>query len=97
VSQSAKPTRRRDDGTTELTTDAVAGVRLHDLRHTAAHTWLDLGKDFRKVSEWLGNADHAVTLMVYSDLITGEAAASENTAPEPKSVTNLVAMQNRTG
>jgi integrase len=97
VSQSARPTRKRDDGTTELATDAVAGVRLHDLRHTAAHKWLDLGKDFRKVSDWLGHADHTVTLMVYSDLITGEAAASENTAPEPKSVSNVLAMPGRAG
>lgn len=33
---------------------AVQGVRLHDLRHTAAYTWLGSGTDFRKVSEWLG-------------------------------------------
>jgi integrase len=66
VSAPAKPARTRDDGTTELATEAVAGVRLHDLRHTAAHTWLHSGEDFRKVSEWLGYADRTVTLMVYS-------------------------------
>jgi len=40
VSSPAKPPRQRRDGTTELATEAVAGVRLHDLRHTAAVAWL---------------------------------------------------------
>ena len=49
------------------------------------------------MSRWLGHADHTVTLMVYSDLIKGEAAESENPAPEPKSITNVVPLGNRTG
>ncbi|MFN6544471.1 hypothetical protein [Mycolicibacterium nivoides] len=35
VTTPAKPARERRDGTTELATEAVAGVRLHDLRLTA--------------------------------------------------------------
>lgn len=97
VSREAKPARKRDDGTIELATEAVAGIRLHDMRHTAAHTWLSLGRDIRLVSEWLGHADYTVTLMVYSDLIDGEAAASENPAPEPKSVSNVRSLPDRTG
>lgn len=74
------------------------GVRIHDLRHTAAHTWLASPQgNVRKVSEWLGHADYTVTLMVYSDLIKGEAAESENHAPEPKSITNVVPLTGRTG
>ncbi len=75
----------------------VSGVRLHDLRHTAAHTWLESGCDFREVSEWLGHADYTVTLTVYADLIKGRAAASVNPAPEPKSITNVVPLPGRTG
>lgn len=75
----------------------VEGVRIHDLRHTAAHTWLESGQDVRTVSEWLGHADYTVTLMVYSDLIDGESATVENNAPEPKSVTNVVPLTGRTG
>lgn len=75
----------------------VSGVRLHDLRHTAAHTWLETGCDFREVSEWLGHADYTVTLTVYADLIKGRAAASVNPAPEPKSITNVVPLSGRTG
>ncbi|UCZ61465.1 tyrosine-type recombinase/integrase [Mycolicibacterium phocaicum] len=76
----------------------VEGVRIHDLRHTAAHTWLSApNADIRVVSEWLGHADYTVTLTVYSDLIKGESAARENTAPEPKSVPKVVPIAGRTG
>jgi len=76
----------------------VEGVRIHDLRHTAAHTWLSSpNADIRVVSEWLGHADYTVTLTVYSDLIRGESSAVENTAPEPKSVPKVVPIAGRTG
>jgi len=81
---------------------AVAQVRARSLGNTICATRTPalvsgLGRDIRLVSEWLGHADCTVTLTVYLDLIGGKAAASENPAPEPKSVRNVVAMTNRTG
>jgi integrase len=32
---------------------AVRGVRLHDLRHTAATLWLSQGVHFMQASKWL--------------------------------------------
>ncbi|MFA4083444.1 tyrosine-type recombinase/integrase [Mycobacteroides salmoniphilum] len=60
---------------------AVAGVRVHDLRHTFAVQHLSSGTPFMQVSEWLGHADYVVTLTVYADWMPTEATS--NTLPEP--------------
>lgn len=73
---------------TEPATEAVAGVRLHDLRHTAAVAWLTAGVGVVQVSRWLGHAQPTVTMNVYGDWVPAEA---ENPLPEPKSVSNVVA------
>nr|WP_232785621.1 tyrosine-type recombinase/integrase [Mycobacteroides chelonae] len=63
------------------TRSAVAGVRVHDLRHTLAVQRLSGGTPFMQVSEWLGHADYVVTLTVYADWMPAEAAT--NALPEP--------------
>ena len=90
VSSPARPARERNDGTTELASGSVTGVRLHDLRHTAAVAWLPAGVGVVQVSRWLGHAQPTVTMNVYGDWVPAEA---ENPLPEPKSVSNVVAMQ----
>jgi integrase len=45
---------------------AAPGHRIHDLRHTAATTWLQSGIDVKTVSIWLGHSDPVVTLRVYA-------------------------------
>jgi integrase len=69
-------------------------VRLHDLRHTAAVAWLGAGVGVVQVSRWLGHAQPTVTMNVYGDWVPAEA---ENPLPEPKSVSNVVAMHSRIG
>lgn len=59
----------------------VNGVRQHDLRHRGAYTWLGLGPNICTVSEWLRHADCTVTLIVYSDLIKGEATRPRTRHP----------------
>lgn len=94
VSSPAKPARQRRDGTTEPATESIAGVRLHDLRHTAAVAWLQAGVGVVQVSRWLGHAQPTVTMNVYGDWVPAEV---ENPLLEPKSVSNVVAMPNRAG
>jgi integrase len=40
---------------TALAQPTTKGVRLHDLRHTAATLWLTAGVHFMQVSKWLGH------------------------------------------
>lgn len=98
VTTPAKPARERKTASGEIVTeppsDAVAGVRLHDLRHTAAVAWLQAGVNVVQVSRWLGHAQPTVTMNVYGDWVPDEA---ENPLPEPKSLTNVVALSNRAG
>jgi integrase len=98
VTTPAKPARERKTApgeiVTEPATEPVAGIRLHDLRHTAAVAWLLAGVNVVQVSRWLGHAQPTVTMNVYGDWVPDEA---ENPLPEPKSVSNVVAMPNRTG
>ena len=49
-----RPARTLDDGTV---LPATKGVRLHDLRHTAAALWLTAGVHFMQVSKWLGHCE----------------------------------------
>lgn len=94
VTTPAKAARKRHDGSVELANESVAGVRLHDLRHTAAVAWLQAGVGVVQVSRWLGHAQPTVTMNVYGDWVPAEA---ENPLPEPKSVSNVVAMPYRVG
>ena len=57
------------------------GVRLHDLRHTAAVLWLTAGVYFIKVAKWLGHSSYVLTLTIYADYIPEQE--SENPLPEP--------------
>ncbi len=47
--------------------DGMKGVRMHDLRHTAAVLWLTAGVHFMQVSKWLGHASYVITMTVYAD------------------------------
>lgn len=46
---------------------AVQGVRMHDLRHTAATLWLSNGVHFLQASKLLGHSIFTLTLDVYGD------------------------------
>lgn len=58
----------------------MRGVRVHDLRHTAAVLYLSAGVHFMRVSQLLGHATHTVTLDTYGDWIE-----QDDTAPAPLS------------
>lgn len=53
---------------------------MHDLRHTAATNWLQAGIDIKTVAAWLGHADSAVTLRIYTHYtgsVSDEAAVAK--------------------
>jgi len=60
---------------------ATKGVRLHDLRHTAAVLWLSNGVHFMQVAKWLGHSSYVLTLTTYADWVPDQEA--ENPLPEP--------------
>ena len=60
---------------------ATKGVRLHDLRHTAATLWLTNGVHFIQVAKWLGHSSYVLTLTTYADYIPEQE--TENPLPEP--------------
>ena len=66
---------------TELAQPATKGVRLHDLRHTAATLWLTASVHFMQVAKWLGHSSYALTLTTCGDYIPHEEAT--NPLPEP--------------
>jgi integrase len=47
-------------------------VGFHEFRHTAATTWLRAGTRVEVVSRWLGHANSAITLQVYSHVTAEE-------------------------
>ena len=57
----------------------LAGVRLHDLRHTMASLYLQQGVSPKTVAERLGHASVVITLDLYSHCLPGvqEAAAAQ--------------------
>jgi integrase len=74
----SRPQRTADDGTV---LPAAKGVRLHDLRHTAAVLWLTAGVHFMQVAKWLGHSSYVLTLTTYADYIPD--VETENPLPEP--------------
>lgn len=52
------------------------GLRLHDLRHTAASLMLASGMTMLEVSEQLGHADSSITARVYAHVLPSEAVRS---------------------
>jgi integrase len=60
-----------------VATHARGGFTLHDLRHTAASTWLAAGVDIFLVSRWLGHGTVTITDQVYSHLVPGNAYEAE--------------------
>ena len=66
---------------TEAAQPDVKGVRLHDLRHTAAVLWLTAGVHFIQVAKWLGHSSYVLTLTTYADYIPEQE--TENPLPEP--------------
>jgi integrase len=90
----SRPARVNDNGTTE---PATKGVRLHDLRHTAATSWLTAGVHFIQVAKWLGHSSYVLTLTTYADYIPEVEA--ENPLPEPVAAvpdTNVVKLHRST-
>jgi integrase len=74
----SRPGSSTDDGTV---LPATKGVRLHDLRHTAAVLWLSNGVHFIQVAKWLGHSSYVLTLTTYADYIPD--VETENPLPEP--------------
>jgi integrase len=74
----SRPQRTADDGTP---IPATKGVRLHDLRHTAAVLWLTAGVHFIQVAKWLGHSSYVLTLTTHADYIP--EVETENPLPEP--------------
>jgi integrase len=52
------------------------GLRVHDLRHTAASIWLGQGADPKVVQAVLGHASAAMTMDVYGHLVAGNLWAA---------------------
>ena len=71
---------------------ALHGVRLHDLRHTAAVAWLAAGVPVVQVSRWLGHAQPTITINVYGDWVPETA---DNPLPEPVARNVVVSMRHR--
>jgi integrase len=74
----SRPAFTAEDGTV---IPATKGVRLHDLRHTAAVLWLTNDVHFIQVAKWLGHSSYVLTLTTYADYIPDVEA--ENPLPEP--------------
>ncbi|HSS23048.1 MAG TPA: site-specific integrase, partial [Mycobacterium sp.] len=71
---------------------ALRGVRLHDLRHSAAVAWLQAGVSVVQVSRWLGHAQPTITLNVYGDWVPETV---DNPLPEPVTRSVVVPMRHR--
>src|SRR5262249_3858242 len=76
--RASRPARIAEVGTV---LPATKGVRLHDLRHTAAVLWLTNGVHFIQVAKWLGHSSYVLTLTTYADCIP--EVEVENPLPEP--------------
>ncbi|WP_308160109.1 hypothetical protein [Mycolicibacterium goodii] len=62
---------------------AVRGVRVHDLRHTAAVLYLSAGVHFMRVSQILGHGTYTVTLDTYGDWIEQNDTAPDRLPAPP--------------
>lgn len=83
VSSPAIEAHTNADGSVTPAREAVAGVRLHDLRHTFATLQLSAGVHFMQVSKWLGHATYTLTLDTYGDWIPEADGGTANSLPEP--------------
>ncbi len=68
---------------------AIQGVRLHDLRHSAAVAWLTAGVQVAQVSRWLGHAQPTTTLNIYGDWVPESV---DNPLPEPQARNVVVSL-----
>ncbi len=92
VSTPATPARTLGNGAIEPARPAIQGVRLHDLRHSAAVAWLTAGVQVAQVSRWLGHAQPTITLNVYGDWVPETV---ENPLPEPVARNVVVPLHGR--
>ena len=93
VTAPARAERKLHDGTIEPARPTSQGVRLHDLRHSAAVAWLQAGVPVVQVSRWLGHAQPTITLNVYGDWVPETV---ENPLPEqPVARSVIVPMRHR--
>jgi integrase len=81
----------------------IVGVRLHDLRHSAATWLLQAGVDVRTVAEVLGHASAVTTMQTYAHVMPGaqeqavERIADRLNATAAASVGLSVGLQDETG
>lgn len=52
---------------------SAPGLRIHDLRHTAATLWLSSGIDPKTAQKWLGHASATLTLDLYGHFMGDDA------------------------
>lgn len=57
-------------------TEVSRGRRVHDLRHTAATLWLQMGVDLKTVQAWLGHSSAKLTADTYAHWMGTDADAA---------------------
>lgn len=65
-------------------------VRTHDLRHTYATLLYNAGVDLKTAQHWLGHADPAVTLKIYTHLTDSKRTEASKTVAEYVSITDML-------
>lgn len=70
---------RRDAWIPATTEAGLAGLRVHDLRHTYVSLLISAGADIKQVSTWAGHSSVVVTLDVYAHLLrdSGDTIADQ--------------------
>ena len=74
-------------------------IRIHDLRHTFASLLIQQGESMAYVKEQMGHHSIQVTVDIYGHLVPGgnKAAVDKLDDPEPATIRNLYATEQKTG
>jgi len=70
------PTEHRRPWHQVRTEAGLPGLRVHDLRHTAATFWLAAGLTVHAVAELLGHTDAALVLRLYGHALPAERSTA---------------------
>jgi integrase len=89
IGRSLRPEAVSREFRTALARAGVPRVRLHDLRHSAATSLLEVGVPIAVISEWLGHASIGITASTYAavvpELLTEAAEAMDRALAEDAS------------